>query len=162
METHRNFFIFASLLLRLLSMMVLPISFMKQGCSSSMLWHLLVKCSCSWLKKMSTTLLNFRKSFCTFRLHLQMGQKQWVVSFSEAAVQNGKNKLRWRRVRIQCLFWLMDFISPLSPRPVSLLCLTIFLSVLSGSPSKDVHFFLECFLIAERRTTAFHITNGNH
>lgn len=45
-------------------------------------------------EKMSTTLLNSRKSFCTFRLHLQMDQKQRVVSFADAAVQNGKNKLR--------------------------------------------------------------------
>lgn len=61
-------------------------------------------------KKMSSTLLNFRKSFCTFRLHLQMGQKQWVVSFSDAVVQNGKNKLRWRRAKIQCLsdWWILN------------------------------------------------------
>lgn len=45
-------------------------------------------------EKMSTTLLNFRKSFCTFKLYLQMGQKQQVVSFSNAAVQNRKNKFR--------------------------------------------------------------------
>lgn len=113
-------------------------------------------------ERMSTTLMNFRKSFCTFRLHLQMGQKQWVVSFSHAAVQNGKNKLRWRRVKIQCLFWLMDFIAPLSLRTVSLLCFSIFLSVLLGSSSKDVQFFLEWILRAKRRTTAFHITSGNY
>lgn len=110
-----------------------------------------------WLQKCELHCPNFRRSSWMFRLYLQMGWKQWMVVFSYAAVQNGRNTFMFRSTKIQSFFWLMGFISHLSSRNVySLLCISLFLDVLLRCPSKDVHLFLEWLLSRKNHSFSSH------